>query len=343
MRIGSLAAASALAAPAVHAQQRQFAGVTLRMNGYGGTYDRTLTDHVLKPLEERTGLKVIVTASNSAADVVRLISNSGRPHLDLLMTDSPLMPDLVRANVIEAFGTAEVPNTARLLPGLREFGEHGAPFSLATIIPVFNSDTVRTPLTRYSDIARPDLRGKVVTFGTNLGPALLALLALAEENGGSVTNIAPGLRVLSAARPNIVSLASSTVQELQLLRQGEAQAGLFWDGRALELRKSGTPIQTVVPETGVYSIATYMNVVRDGRNKEAALAVVSQLLSDEGMLGLPSTLRYAPTTDVALGEYAPEVLFNSPERVALKKPVDWVALMTQRSALIEEMNKVLQG
>lgn len=79
------------------------------------------------------------------------------------------------------------------------------------------------------------------------------------------------------------------------------------------------------------------------RNKEAALAYINQLLSDQGMLSVPKALRYGPTTDVALGELAADILINSRERVALKRPIDWKAFMEQGPALGERMTKELRG
>ncbi|MGY4362872.1 putative spermidine/putrescine transport system substrate-binding protein [Bradyrhizobium sp. i1.3.6] len=339
----SMSAASLIVAPAIRAQQRKFTGVTLRVNGYGGLYDKTLIECVAKPLEEKTGLKIEYMASTTSADVVKLIANKGNPHIDLFMGDSPLMPDVIAAGVVEPFTAAEVPNVNRILPNFREFGDYGAPFSVASIVPVYNSDTVNAPLTSYSDIARTDLKGKVAIFAANQFPAFLALLALAEENGGSLANLEPGYKVLRAAKENIVALAASTVSHVQLFRQGEAQAGLLWDGRAHELRKTGTPMQTVVPNKGLYAVTSYVNVVKAGRNRDAALAYIDQMLSDEGMIGLPRALRYGPTTDVKLGDIASEILINSPERAALKKSIDWASLMQQRSALTERMNKELQG
>ncbi|MGY4230319.1 putative spermidine/putrescine transport system substrate-binding protein [Bradyrhizobium sp. USDA 4503] len=343
LKLSSISAASLVAVPPSTLNKKKFGGVTLRINGYGGLYDKALIDSVAKPLEEKTGLKIEYMASTTSADVVKLISNKGNPHIDLFMGDSPLMPQIMTADVIDPFTAAEVPNISRVLPNFREFGDYGAPFSVATIVPVYNSDTIETPLTSYSDIARRDLKGKVAIFASNQFPAFLALLALAEENGGSLTNLEPGYKVLRAAKENIVALVTSSVAHVQLFRQGEAQAGLLWDGRAYELRKTGTSMQTVVPGKGLYAITTYVSVVKGGRNKEAALAYINQMLSDDGMMGLPRTLRYGPTTDVKLDEIASEILINSPERAALKKSINWASLMQRRSEITERINKERQG
>lgn len=341
-----LGAASALAtvvAPAVHAQQRKFAGVTLRINGYGGTYDKALIEGVSKPLEESTGLKIEYIPSAPSADIAKLISNRGNPHIDLFMADSPLMPQAIAGGVLDSFGVSDVPNLSRVLPGFREFGDYGAPFSVASVVPVYNSNTVKPPLISFSDIARPDLKGKVATMPASSYTGWMVLLALAEGNGGSLTNMDPAFKIIAAAKDNIIATPPSSVSQLQAFTQGEAQAGTLWDGRAFEARKSGVPLVTVIAREGIYAVTSYTNIVRGCRNKEAALAYISQLLSDQGMLSVPKALRYGPTTDVALGELGTDILLNSPERIASKRPIDWKAFMEQGPAMGERMTRELRS
>ncbi|WP_407121209.1 twin-arginine translocation signal domain-containing protein [Bradyrhizobium sp. STM 3561] len=42
LKFATTAAAGALVAPYVRAQSKKFAGITLRVNGYGGLYDEAL-------------------------------------------------------------------------------------------------------------------------------------------------------------------------------------------------------------------------------------------------------------------------------------------------------------
>ncbi|MET4234582.1 putative spermidine/putrescine transport system substrate-binding protein [Bradyrhizobium sp. LA6.10] len=343
LAIGAASALAAVAAPAVHAQQKKYSRVTLRINGYGGNYDKALIQGVAKPLEESTGLKIEYIPSGTSADLAKLISNKGNPHIDLFMADSPLMPQAIAGGILESFSTSDASNLSRVLPGFREFGDYGAPFSVASIVPVYNLNTVKQPLTSFSDIARPDLKGKVSTMPANAYTGWLVLLALAEGNGGSLANMDPAFKIIAAAKDNIVATPPSSVAQLQAFTQGEAQAGTLWEGRAYEARKSGTPLETVIAREGIYAVTSYTNIVRGCRNREAALAYINQLLSDQGMLSVPKALRYGPTTDVALGELAADILINSKERAALKRPIDWKAFMEQGPALGERMTKELRG
>ncbi|MCK1269126.1 extracellular solute-binding protein [Bradyrhizobium sp. 49] len=341
LKIATAAAVGALAAPCVRAQSKKFAGLTLRVNGFGGAWDEALRKSVVAPLEEKYGLKVQFTAGSTSADLIKLIANKDDPPYDLFMADSPYMIELLKAGVVEEIRESNVPNVKRILPGFREYGDFGVPFAVSSVVPVYNSKYIKQPLTSYSDIARSDLAARVVIPAPTLDTATLYLLGLAEENGGSISNMEPAFKVLAAAKPNIVALAQATVAEMQMFQNEEVYAGIFWDGRAHELRTKGVPIVTVVPPNGVYSVGAYMNVIKRTKYPEAAHAFAEQLLSDVGMLAIPEALRYGVTTDVKLpDDLRKDLLFNSPERTALKRRIDWERWIADRSTRIERVNKI---
>lgn len=344
LKVATQAAAIAVAAPYVHAQSKKFAGIALRVNGAGGLYDEALKKAVGQPLEERYGLKIqFVDPGATSANLVKLIVNKDNPPYDMFLGDSPNVVELLKAGVVEEIKAADVPSIKRILPGFREFGDYGVPFSVASIIPVYNSKHIKQPLTSYSDIARSDLAGRVVIMTPDQNGSLLTLLGLAGENGGSASNMEPAFKALTAAKPNIVALAQTNVVELQMFQNEEVYAGHFWDGRAHELRTKGVPIVTVAPAKGIYSMTTYINQVKGTKYPEAVHAFLEQLLSDQGMLALPQAFRYGVTTDVNLPEeLSKDLLYSSPARIAQKVKIDWQVVMANRSNWIEQFNKVVR-
>src|SRR5262249_24518905 len=140
---------------------------------------------------------------STGTDLVKLIANRDNPPYDLFMADSSFMVELVKAGVIEEIKASDVPNVKRIRPEFREFGDHGVPFDIASIVPVYNSKHIKQPLTSYSDIARPDLAGRVVMGAPGSITSNLHLLAISEENGGSIADMEPAFKVLEAAKPNI--------------------------------------------------------------------------------------------------------------------------------------------
>lgn len=344
LKLATATTMSTLAAPYVHAQDKKFAGITLRFGGWGGLYDETIQKYVAAPLEEKTGLKVQITAGTQSADLVKLVANKENPPFDVYQADSAYMVEALKADLVQEVKEVDVPNIKRILPGFREYGEYGIPYSIFTYIPIYNSQLVEQPLTTYTDMTRTDLKGRLALPAATFDTWNLYLLALAEESGGSIVNMEPAYTLLEQAKPNILALAQSTVAMVQMFENEEASAGVISDARGHELRTKGHPIVSVYPPQGIYGATSYMNVVKNAKYPEAAFAFLNQMLSDEGMLGLPRTLRLGVTTDVKLpDEIAKDLTFNSPERIALKKTVDWEKWMADRSTRIERINKIVRG
>lgn len=342
LKLTMAAAASSLAAPYVHAQSKRFAGITLRVNAWGGVWDEAITKGVIAPLNEQYGLKVELVRGALASQLIKLISQKDTPEVDLFMGDSSVMTDLIKGGVIEEIKGSNVPSVQRIFSGYREFGDYGVPFNLAAQGVGYNPDTIKPPLTSYSDLARPDLKGKVVVFPATAPTSSLYLLGWAEENGGSVTNMEPAWKVLEAAKPNIVAVAQGETPQLQMYQSKEVQAGPLWDSGYHRLKAKSFPVEFVVPSKGIYAALTYMNLVKGTKHPEAAYAFLEQILSDQGQLALPEAVGYEPTTDVKLPEeLRKQLVFTSPERAALRKKIDWEKWSAGRSARIERFNKIV--
>jgi len=336
------ASAATLAAPAIlRAQTRRFEGITIRTNGYGGDYDRILREFVARPLEEKTGLKVEYQASTMAAAAAKVIAARDNPPFDMLMADSPGLPDLIAAQIIEPVTVKEVPNISKLLPKVREFGDYGIPYLTNAIVLTYNTKLVKQPITSFADLARPDLKGKVGMLTPENTGGVLTLIALAESNGGSLDNMEPAFQALERLRPNISATTPATVNMLQMYEQEEVWAGPFFDGRIFSMRAKGKPMASVVPKEGIYVLFNYINPVKGGKNREAVLAYMNQALSDEAVGALVEFFRYAPVTNITLKpEVAKEVIVLSARDQV--KQVDWTKVAKIRGLMTERFNKAMR-
>ncbi len=339
----SAAAVGALAAPSiVRAQAKRFEGVTLTMNGYGGDYSRILGEFVAKPLEEKTGLKVVYQNGTVSSAVAKLVASRDNPPFDLIMADSPNIPDLIKNDLVEPLTVKNIPAIENLLPGVREFGDFGVPFLTNAVVLTYNTKLVKEPVTSYADLARPDLKDRVGLLTPENTAGVLSLIALAEANGGSLDNMEPAFQALERMRPNISTVTPATVNLLQLFQQEEVWAGPFWDGRIFSMRASGKPMATVVPKEGVYALYNYLNPVKGTKNKEAVLAYIEQALSPEAVGALVEFFRYAPTTTVAIPDaVAKDVVLYGPARDKLRK-VNWEKVAALRGGWTEGFNRAIR-
>ncbi|MGY4627096.1 extracellular solute-binding protein [Bradyrhizobium sp. USDA 4486] len=332
--------AGALAAPAVvRAQRKQFEGVTLNINGFGGDYDRILRDKVARPLQEKTGLTVVYTPSTSAAAVARVIASPGNPPFDIVMCDSPSMPDLIKASVVTPTNSEA---TSKILPGVREFGDYGVTMSISAMVLTYNTKQVKTPLAAIADLTRPDLAGHVAMLNLENSGGVLQLLALADSNGGNVDNIDPGFAALKKLKPNLAAITSSTVNMLQLFQQEEAWAGLFYDGRVFSMKRAGKPMALVVPKEGLYAIRSYSSPVKGTKNPEAVNAYLAELVLGDFMVEMASFFGYNPPVSTQLPpEVAGKVMYANDVLKELR-PINWEKVAANRGDWLTRFNREMQ-
>ena len=336
------ASTATIAAPAIlRAQTKRFDGITIRTNGYGGDYDRILKEYVAKPLEERTGLKVEYQASTLAAAIAKLIASRDNPPFDMLMADSPNIPQLMTADIIEPLTAKDVPNVSKLLPKVREFGDFGIPFLTNAIILTYNSNLLKQPVASFADLARPDLKGRVGMLTPENTGGLLTMIALAESNGGSLDNMEPGFAALAKMRENISATTPATVNLLQMFEQEEIWTGPYFDGRVYSMRAKGKPMVSVIPKEGVYALYNYLVPVKGGKNREAVLAYMNEGLSDKAVGALVEFFRYAPCTNVPLSAAVAKEVVVLAARDSLK-PVDWAKVAKIRGDISERFNKAMR-
>ncbi|MBR0740098.1 extracellular solute-binding protein [Bradyrhizobium liaoningense] len=337
------AIAGVIAAPAVvRAQSKKFDGIVLNINGYGGDYDRLLNEYVAKPLRERTGLQVKYQPGQASAAVAKLIASKDNPPFDLIMADSPNMPDIIANDLVEKATEAEVKNIAKLKPSVREFGDYGVPYLTNAIVLACNSKYVKQPLSSYNDLARADLKGKLALISPENTGGLLTLLGIGAATGGDVNNLAPAFSFLNSIKANVATISPATTNLAQLYQQEEVWAGPFWDGRTYSIRQGGTPLTTILPKEGVFGLLNYVSPVKNSKNREAALAYIDQALSDEAVGPMVEFFRYSPVTKISVSDAVGKDLVFKGDTLDGFKKVDWEKVAKSRSLWSEEFNKAMR-
>nr|GAJ37601.1 spermidine/putrescine-binding periplasmic protein 2 precursor [Bradyrhizobium sp. DOA9] len=335
--------AAAIAAPLpIRAQSKRFDGITLNVNSYGGDYDRIMTETIARPLAERTGLKVTYTPGSSTAAVAKILAAPGAAPFDIVLCDSPNMPDLIKAQAIDPVDADAVPGMKKLLPKMREFGQFGLPYSIASIVLTYNTSRVKAPLSSFAELAEPSLKNRVAMLNLENTGGMLYFIAMAEAGGGSVDNVEPAFAALSKVKPNIVSVTPATVSLVQVLEQEEAWAAPLWDGRIHAMRKAGRPMALVRPKEGVYSLLSYASPVKGTKHPDAVRAYLDQAVSDEAIAGLAKFFRYGPTTSLDLGPEGQEVITYGEAAVAQMKTVDWTTVSERRADWLNKFNREMR-
>lgn len=159
----------------------------------------------------------------------------------------------------EALNMSNIPNASQLFPQFVRSDNLGVPVSLTTIGLAYNTSTVTTPPTSWADILTPGKYPKQVWLFQGVWYYLVMAAIL---NGGSVTNIMPGITAWEAAAGNIAGFATSNAQIETLLAQNELDilAGYFPANIGV-FENAGLPVKYVVPSEGQMAFPVYLCAV----------------------------------------------------------------------------------
>lgn len=152
---------------------------------------------------------------------------------------------------------------------------------------IVNTDLVKTPPTSFQDLLNPAYKNMVGIDGDprQATDAFIAVYSAALANGGSLTNIQPGIDFFAKLKKaGNFTVARSSVANLA---KGEVAIAIMWDYLGLGYRDqlAGNPhLSVVIPSDG--SIAgPYVSIVnKTAPNPFAARLWIEYIFSDEGQL-----------------------------------------------------------
>ena len=190
----------------------------------------------------------------------------------------------------------------------------------------------------WADLLKPEYKGTVaISDPRNAAQGSMTVLAAALANGGSETNIDPGLKYFDDLNKagNLTSVAPSKAN----IEKGEAKISILWDYNALPVRDDlaaaspAVPIEVVIPSDGTTQ-APYCHIINKyAAHPNAAKLFREYILTDEAQV--LQAQKYA--RPLVKGVQIPADLaskFPAESQYAAVKPInDWKAAAAAVSRL----------
>jgi putative spermidine/putrescine transport system substrate-binding protein len=136
------------------------------------------------------------------------------------------------------------------------------------------------PPKNWTDLFRPELKGKVIVPPVSNTYGMYYLVELARENGGSERNIDPGFEALKKLAPSVVDWTTTYAKISDLLQQETALVAVFGNASGWEIAQRGVPVDVIVPDPS-YMSPTVAGVVKGSPNPEGARALLNWLISEK--------------------------------------------------------------
>lgn len=306
-----------MAAPSVLRSEE--IGDELNFETFGGAYAEAVTAHIVKPFEERFGVKVRVTNFGSGAEQLAKVQ-AGNDRIDVTSLNGSRMYAAIKADALLPLRLENIPNFANQHISFRNPGYEvgdGNNYSSALVwgdtAIGYNTDFIKEEPTSWQDFFRPELKGRIAMNGSSSNMVLTAAI-MTGQDVNDITDLDAIEKLLMELKPQLLKYWGSGSEATQLFATGEIWMANFWRGRVNKLAADGHPVKYVVPREGAPAWLDCLTIPRTCRNRRAAEAFINLSLDAAIMKSFVTEgITYAPSlTNVSLTREQQENLGATP-------------------------------
>ena len=309
----------------------------LIVGSWGGVWDDTVKDNIVKPLVAETGAEVSILSGNSSEQFARLLASPDAPPVDVLFLDLDIAVSGFAQDMFEILDAEKIPNLANVYPASIYGGGQAVAQSFGAVTIVYDSNKISIDSWQaFFDEAN--------TGNYALSPVdswgFYVLSALAQTTSGDENNLEAGWKALNQLAPG----AAMTIGDYALRQVFEREEIAFapmYGCEAYVMYTSGLDsIRAAKPKEGMIAVPNMLVIPKNSRNPELARRFIHRALSPESQLAF--TLAYAAGPSVRGVEVPDEVIpwlpYGEEEFAALIRP-DWATMNEQRDAMLERWNR----
>ena len=207
----------------------------------------------------------------------------------------------------------------------------------------YNANLVKTPPKTFADLLKPEYKNQVALNGSPLqsGSAIAGVFAAALANGGSLSNVGPGIDWFAKCKSvgNFIPVQTTP----QTVASGQTPISIDWDYNNLAY---GTEFPSAnwkvnIPADGVYGAYYCAAINATGPHPNAARLWQELCYSDQGQLiWLKGFAHPARFTDMARRKVIPKALLTALPQAALYNKVKFASLGQQNAAKALDQQRV---
>lgn len=337
--VGGLAAATALASPAVlRAQTRE-----LVMVGYGGPQDAPLIAAGEELGRRHPGVTLRVIGGLSAEALAQIKAARGNSPYDLAVMGSPAIINALAEDVLEPLDFSMIPNAQNVAPAYMPYGyDVGVPIWYEGIGIAYDTTNVETPPATWEDLWSPEFAGRVgmARPQSNLGLGVLA--ATSAAFGRPQDDMQFALEKWAELDP-LVGRSPPLLQ--QMIERGEVDLAPLWHVNSALAAEAGLPIG-YVKITGPGPLILPTNIVHFVNTAEGVRELVHEFAD---ILLTPELQRMANSAPIIFGsvvegvETPPEAqayVPSTPDEIAAATSLDWPAIAPLRGETVELFDRM---
>ena len=301
-----VAAGARLGAGSFEAHGAQmFKGEKLRIFTYAGAWGDVMQNSFAPLFTRVTGADMIVETGWWDSIPKLKASPPGKPAFDLIMTDATQGYPAIREGLFQKVDMASIPNAKLFEPAVMDNWvvkeSWGVTWPDSGLAGCYNTDIVKTPPTRWSDLLDPKFDNKLGMYNSFYYSLFNFACIKVDQEGKAGTardlcnrDIDSVLEFAISQRDRVNYWWPSSSDMALNLVQGNVRAGNIHSMDAFGPIREGEPIGVFVPEKDRASTQIFWVVSKDTKKKELAEAAMN-IFCSEAFQEIYASVAGAPT------------------------------------------------
>lgn len=255
------------------------AAPTKKLNIY--CWSEYIPQAVIDAFSKETGIKVSVENYASNEEMLSKLS-AGGGSFDILQPSEYVVEALVKEKLLHPIDHAKIPNLKNISPQFLNMAfdpgnKYSVPYMAGTVGIVVNTNLVKEDIKGFSDVFKPQNKGKIVVLDDAREITTWALLTqglpINQINDKNLAKVKP---ILSQWLP-LVKVYDSDSPKTALLN-GDVAIGVVWGGEGAILLNKNKKFRWIIPSEGTHLFIDSLVIPKSSQNTENAEAFMNFIL-----------------------------------------------------------------
>ena len=232
---------------------------------------------------------------------------------DVMVVENPFIPDLIAEGRLSELNRQAIPNLRNISANFRDLAvdpgnRYTVPYHYGTTGLLVRTDLVDRPITRWADLWRPELRGKIALRLQPRELISLALLSLGHDlNSEQPDEVQAAVDRLIELKPSVLWVEVDSAKASEPLLDGRVQVLVGWPLDHQTTHGVNAAVAYVLPSEGLPLWSDNYVIPANSRNRAAAEHLINFLLRAEISAQIVRERNYPTANEAALVLIAPEL------------------------------------
>lgn len=256
-------------------------GATLRATHFGGPY-QALDQIVGKRFADAGHGRIVFEQDQPALILSKWQAQPNNPPYDVGLFVRALTLRAGNAGLATLLDQSSLPALAQTLPGTLAPGGGGVAMVFDSVDVIYDKTKTPSPIESWSDLWRPEFKGKIVLPAMPLAGLIAAtLIAFAKGFGGNERNVDEVFGKVKELKASARSFFSDPNQATQLVERGEIVAAPQYSARIAQAMTRTDRIARATPKEGVPVVPYDLVIAKNSPHQELARKYLSFVLTPE--------------------------------------------------------------